>query len=316
LKKFAFLIVIALLVLSLTGCSSNNSSDGYGELALNIADRPVNDVAEILVTIDEVQVHKDGVWEVINNFEDEGGEKEFDLLELRFEKALLGQERLAAGEYDQIRLIVASEEGNGDPKELIKSRVVYKEEINRADDKLFIPSGMQTGLKINHNFIIQEGSITELTLDVNAADMLDQLNEAGNSGKIILGPTSIKIIDEIVSGSITGQVLNGTLETPEAVIDQDVIVEAYESDADIETADPVASTVALSKEDDKGRPAGSFFLRGLEAGTYKIKAYTSDESLNAIKEDIEVTAEETTDIGEILLESEDAGDTADSGEEQ
>jgi hypothetical protein len=300
LKKIVFLIVAAFVVLSLTGCSSNNSSDGYGELALNIADRPVNDVAEVLVTIDEVQVHRDGIWEVINDFKDEGGEKEFDLLKLRFEKALLGQERLAAGEYDQIRLIVASEDGNGDPKELIKSRVVYKEEINKDDDKLFIPSGMQTGLKINHDFIVQEGAVTELTIDVDVANML---NEAGNSGIIILGPTSIKIIDEIVSGSIAGQVLDGTLNPPEAVTDEDVNVEAYENDADIESDDPVASTVALSEEDDDGRVAGSFFLRGLEAGTYKIKAYTSDGGLNTLKEGIKVNAEETTDVGEILLEA-------------
>jgi hypothetical protein len=298
LKKITVLIVVAFVVLTLTGCSSNNNSDGYGELALNIADRPVNDVVEVLVTIDEVQVHRDGVWEVINDFEDQGGEKVFDLLDFRFEKALLGQERLAAGEYDQIRLIVASEDGKGDPKELIKSRVVYTDD---TEDQIFIPSGMQTGLKINHDFIVQEGSITELTLDVNVADML---HEAGNSGNIILGPTSIKIIDEIFSGRITGQVLNGTTDPPLAVTDQDVILEAYESDADIETAAPVASTVALSKEDDDGRPAGSFFLRGLKAGTYKIKAYTRDESLNALSENIEVNAEETTDIGEILLETE------------
>jgi len=298
LKKSFILLVILSALFALAGCSSNGISDGYGELVLNIADKPLNNVEQVLVTIDEVRVNRDDEWETINNFSDDGGEKEFDLMTLRFKEALLGQERLPAGEYNQIRLVVAADENTGDPKEAGKSKVVYND---GSEDNIFIPSGQQSGLKINHDFIVQEGAITELLIDVNVANLL---NEAGNSGNIILGPTSIKIFDEVLMGSIQGVVLDGTQDPETAVTNQDVVVEAYLQEEAINEDNIVYSTTASIKEDENGEKAGSFLLRGLIEGNYKIKAYTADNSLEALVENIEVAAGEKTILDtEILLET-------------
>ncbi|MFW6308857.1 MAG: DUF4382 domain-containing protein, partial [bacterium] len=315
-KKVFLIIMVLALGIVLTGCEGLfTESDGSGTLALNIADRPVNNVEKVLVTIDEVQVNREGEsWETINDFEDEeGGEKEFDLMTLRFDKDLLGEELLPSGTYEQIRLIVAADEEGSDPTEAGKSKVVYKDETT-DDDNIFIPSGTQTGLKINHNFEIQEDTITELTLDVNVSEML---HAAGNSGKIILKPTAIDILDEIISGEVEGRVVD---HNGDPIDDQDVIVEAINEDDEV-AADTVATTEPTYERDEDGeiitdedgnkvvdKPAGSFRLRGLpEDGIYSVDAYIEDEDGNKIYEaeeiieGVEVEAGEVTELEDNLV---------------
>ncbi|OCL26615.1 hypothetical protein U472_11570 [Orenia metallireducens] len=269
IKKKSFLLILLLsLALAITGCSDEDSplSSGSGELALSLADAPVNNVAEVNVTLSEVQVSRleDGqeIWEIINDFADNGGEATFDLLTLRFDQELLGQEMLAVGHYNQIRLIVAADEQGKTGKNSGKSYVVFND---GSTQPIKIPSGTETGLKINHDFTIEDGKITRLLLD---ADVSKIMHSAGNSGKIILRPTAIKIIDQVISGGIKGRVAD---TTGQAITGNDVLVEAWNGGT------KVASTVATVEDivdEDTGeviKEAGSFLLRGLEEGTYTIK---------------------------------------------
>ncbi|MFO7820024.1 MAG: DUF4382 domain-containing protein, partial [Halanaerobacter sp.] len=107
-KKVLPLIAILALVLAIGGCSGSDSSsvndddlttDGDGFLSLSVADAPVNDVESVFVTFEEVQVcnAETEEWTVVNDFSDTGGAKEFDLLKLRFDEALLGEKELPAG---------------------------------------------------------------------------------------------------------------------------------------------------------------------------------------------------------------------------
>lgn len=306
IKKLSILFLILAAVFSLTACDSiGNTQNGSGDLALSIADKPVNNVAQVLVTIDEVQVKKeDAEWETINGFDENGGEKEFDLITLKFKEELLGQETLEAGFYNQIRLIVAADDQNSDPTTVGKSKVVYDD---GSEDNIFIPSGTQTGLKINHNFEIRDGVITKLLLDVNVSEIMHQ---AGASDKIILRPTAIDIIDELEFGSILGKVIDADGNYS---FENDVVVEVYNNEDTIADADPINSTVAAAKATEN-EEAGTFLIRGLEAGTYKLNAYTADEngdplenSLNGTLEDVEVIKGEKTDLivedRNIMLES-------------
>jgi len=264
-KKRSFLL-IALLALSLaiTGCSDGDSSttlsSGSGELALSLADAPVNNVAEVNVTLSEVQVSRvnDGqeVWETINDFTDNGEEATFDLLTLRFDQELLGQKMLEAGHYNQIRLILASQ----------NSEIVFKDNTVRT---LTVPSGTQTGLKINHDFTIEDGKITRLLLD---ADVSKIMHSAGKSGKIILRPTAIKIIDQVISGDIQGRVVD---TAGQAITGNDVIVEAWNDGTKMASTIATAEAMDTNNDeiiDENDKPAGSFLLRGLEEGTYTITA--------------------------------------------
>lgn len=316
MKKYLLLVLFIISVLIFSACSNDlsNSGDGSGELALFIADKPVNDVAEVLVTISEVQVKRDdNSWETINDFADNGGEKEFDLLKLRFGESLLGQKTLPSGNYTGIRLIVAADEEGKQGHNSGKSKVVY---TNGDEDSIFIPSGTQTGLKIDHKFIIEDGSITRLVLD---SDVSKIMHAAGKSGKIILRPTAIEVLDKIISGSIEGKVVadtNGDGTADEAISDDDVLVQAIQGDK------VISSTVALAEDstqivdgEEVEKEAGTFFLRGLEEGSYNIKAFvvaeadgedediTVDDSVYQPKtiSNIEVEAEKTTPL-DIALE--------------
>ncbi|MFW6237947.1 MAG: DUF4382 domain-containing protein [Halanaerobiales bacterium] len=305
MKKYLILTTVLLLILGTAACS-NLGGDEDGELVMSLADKPVNGVEQVLVTIDEVQVKReDTEWTTLNDFSDEGGEKEFDLMDLRFDEELLGQEMLPTGNYEQIRLIVAADEAedkeDGKPltdKYSEKSKVVYED---GTTDEIFIPSGTQTGLKISHNFRIEENTITRLLLDADVSKIMHQTGE----NELILRPTAIDVVDEVVSGDIKGQVMVETEEGTETIADtveDDVVVEVYENnEADADDSEPVKSTVALDKDEDE--EAGTFLLRGLPEGTYSLKAYPADEDgaptdeyETDIAEDIEVEAEEVNEL--------------------
>ena len=302
-KKLFSVIAILTLVLVVAGCSTtsddNLTSNDEGQLALSVADAPVNDVESVYVTFKAVEVHnaEEDEWKVVNDFADEGGEKEFDLLELRFDDALLGQKQLPTGTYDQIRLIVAaSENGNkGNGPDGGQSYVEFKD---GSTTNLFIPSGTQTGLKIPHEFTIEEGVITRLVADISVKEIM---HSAGQSGKIILNPTqAIDIIPTVISGNVSGRVFadvdgdgtfdeeeDGNLDEVLTTADYDVTVEAYQG------GELVKSTVATSENldtNDDGtidKQAGSYLLRGLEQGDYTIKAKVMKENTDGDMVEVE-----------------------------
>lgn len=266
-------------MVTVAGCGLFSLLDNKGSIALYLADIPVNEVDHVYITIDEVQIHRttEG-WEMINDFADYGGSRTFDLLTLRFDEELLGQQYVPSGDYTQIRLITVEEE----------SYIVFADD--REDQTLKIPSGPQTGLKINYNFIVEEGTVTELILDV---DVREILIEAGASGQFLLKPHAFKVIDTKYAGTITGQILD---EDEEVIDDVDVVIKAYTE----EEGEPVVTTVALREEDEEGRPGGSFLLRGLVEGTYTLKAMAEGYEEQEI-EDIEVLAGEIKELEDVIL---------------
>ena len=69
-------------------------------------------------------------------------------------------------------------------------------------EKLNIPSGSQSGIKLTHSFDIESGNLYEFYLDFNVDKSIIQ---TGNS-QYKLKPV-IRIVPHIISGSISGQVL-------------------------------------------------------------------------------------------------------------
>lgn len=294
-KKLALIALALGLVFSFAGCEIFSWGGDTGTLAIYLADLPVNDVVEVNVTLSKVEVHRDNEWITINEFGEAG--ETFDLLELRFDEALLGQEYLNSGDYTQIRLIIAATEAPNDGVPPYEGQKSY---ILKEDDEkipIFVPSGAQTGLKINHEFSIEADTITELIIDVDVRDMLVK---AGESGIIILGPTSIKVIDRVISGEITGLVFEDDGNDGAVIDGVDVVITAFKTDDDQE---PAAEAVA-STEEVNGTPAGSFKLRGLLQGNYYINVEADGYETKTIS-DIDVLEGETTELGEtILLEKE------------
>jgi len=159
-------------------------------------------IKAIYVTIAEVQVHKSGVSDETGNWQTIlTPNHTYNLLDLvNGTLASLGKADLAAGSYDQLRLILK------DPNYFVD------DDDNRIDLK--VPSGLKTGIKVVGGFEIGAGQPTDLVLDFDAAKSIVR---AGNSGKWLLKPT-IKIAEMFTSPIISGQVSNETDPLPESLV--------------------------------------------------------------------------------------------------
>ena len=116
----------------------------------------IDNIEAINIFVTRVEINNtttDGGWQVVA--EPEASFNLFDLTDGVFE--VLGDTELEEGLYPQIRLVLADE----------NSIVLGGEEYG-----LFVPSGEQTGLKINANLEIIAGEEHVLTLDFETAKII------------------------------------------------------------------------------------------------------------------------------------------------
>ncbi len=106
----------------------------------------------------------------------------------------LGNISVPAGTYQQVRLILASNNGNG-PN--LANYVIDSADIPHP---LTTPSAQQSGYKINGQFTVAANGQANLVVDFNACRSVVM---AGNSGKYILKPV-LNLVDDEQAGSITG----------------------------------------------------------------------------------------------------------------
>ena len=179
------------ILLLLAGCSENTTdnslSAGDGRLKLYLTDAPASYDA-VNVNVLRVEVHRSGMdstsgWSVI-----ESQPATYDLIQLRNgAMAVMGDTSLPAGSYTQIRLIL----GEG-------CTVV----VDGVPHDLSVPSGPQTGIKLNTPFVIEAGKLYELTLDFDADK---SIHRTGN-GQYKMSPV-IRVQATAISGEIEGVVL-------------------------------------------------------------------------------------------------------------
>ncbi len=256
-RRYTLIALLLILPLVAAGCAGSfgakSSTSGTGSLAVYLTDAPSDEIKEVWVTITGVHAHRDGKWHVVRDLSD--SPIEVDLLQLRFDHALLGESLLPAGAYSELRLIV-------DDSTSAKSYVVHKDD---SITYLKVPSGAQTGLKIHHNFVVPAGGSVELVMDAN---VLEFIHKAGASGKYIMNPTAIRVVDRNTAGIITGQVLgqNSDEEDPAPITDRQVTVTVRDG-ADV----VVAQTLALGEED------GLFQVNAVPAGVYTVVVTADNE---------------------------------------
>jgi hypothetical protein len=213
--KLSAWIMLSLSILIFTACGGGGSSDGVGTgtVSVGLTDSSTGKYLAIYVTIDEVQVNKNDSssngnsgWKTVAT-----PMKTYNLLKLvNGVTEILGEDELEAGTYQQIRLIIgksAESENNikGEPHPYANYVVL----TDNSYVELKIPSGYQTGIKLVHNFEVEEGSFVELVLDFEACK---SVVETG-SEKYILKPT-IKVIEMANKFSVFGEVTDIDTESP------------------------------------------------------------------------------------------------------
>ena len=249
-----------LALFALAGCSKNPSTAaGLGRVTIHLTDAP-GDFEQVNLVVNGVSIHRgddaEGGWETLSD-----DTATFDLLELRngvFTLLALGD--VPAGHYDQIRLHL----GAG-------STVVVDGETH----DLTVPSGMQSGYKLNGDFDVPDGGAVELTLDFDAARSIHQ---TGN-GRYMLRPTVRVIVDAAAS---TGRIIGH-------LVPENVAATVFA----ITGSDTVQTSVPGSD--------GRFTLAALLAGTYSVAIHPDTGFADTTLTGVEVTAGETTDLGDIQL---------------
>ncbi len=191
--------VIISTLLALAACSS--SDDDTGTLSLNITDAPVDGATEVVVQFSGVTLKPVGGEDIEFLFDDpatpEIETKTIDLLELQgtLSQPLLESVEIPAGDYSQIRLHVNAEfDGEMDS---------YITLIDGGQEELRVPSGSQSGLKLNTPFSV-DASTSEAVYTIDFDLRKSVINPVGQPGHFL--KPSLRLIQNLDIGSITGTV--------------------------------------------------------------------------------------------------------------
>jgi hypothetical protein len=262
LIRLAVLFSFSAAAIFIFSCSDSTSSEtGQGQIKITMVDAPA-DYDQINIVVDRVEVHRSSSdstsgWFVINN-----NSATYNLLTLRNgASVILGNNSLDAGSYTQIRLII----GTG-------SNIV----VNGVTYPLEIPSGEQSGLKLNHAFVIESGLLYELILDFDAEHSIVL---TGN-GQYKLKPV-IRCVPTIISGAISGKI------NPISAAGYVYAISGI--DTSVTIAEPIT---------------GSFKLMALLQRTYRIEVFSANPTYNDTTiTNVIVVAQQNNNLGTINLSS-------------
>lgn len=256
MKKLSFLT--GLLLLLVTGC---NKDEATTSLVVRLTDSP-GDYESVFIDIESVQVHvnegdqEDG-WITLNS-----NAGIYDLLSLTDGvETVIATDEFPTGHVSQLRLVLGSENS------VVVDGITYS---------LTVPSGSESGLKLQIHADLVEGIAYSVLLDFDAAKSVHKTG----SDKYILKPV-IKTITEAIDGAVTGTVIPADLN---------VAVFALSG------SDTVGTSYAVQGNTD-------FFLGGLGDDDYTISFDPGELSgyNGHIIDNVSVSVGSVTDIGEIEL---------------
>jgi hypothetical protein len=170
----------------LTACGGGS---GTGQMTVRLTDAPVDSAEEVVVEFAGIELHQGGATPQRFIFDTP---QQIDLLELTGgdNKILLDTVTIPAGRYQQLRLLV-----NTDEVRTEKSFIKFKD---GGTHPLHVPSGE---LKLVSGFTVPEDGFADFTIDF---DLRKSVTEPGKSGKpYILRPT-LRLVETNLAGAIEG----------------------------------------------------------------------------------------------------------------
>ena len=198
MKKLAFILLTATLLLFTGACNEIRTGDGHGRLVIKVTDDPfdISSIESATVTITKVEVKKagDGISDGNSFVILSDDTVTVDLIDLRngLTETLLDME-VPEGEYDQIRLYV-DEAG-------LKLRD-YADPYN-----VKVPSGRQTGIKLHiyPSIVVSGGLTSEMLIDFDLSKSFVLRGNMYNNNGFIFKPC-IRAANLTTAGRIEGMV--------------------------------------------------------------------------------------------------------------
>lgn len=195
MKNYVVIIIVG-LVLTLLACeTTQDDADTSGSIMIQTFDAPFQgDVEHIYLNILEVSVHRADAdssadstsgWIILSEVD-----TTIDFLELvNGQMATLLEEELEVGQYSQLRLLL------GDSSAIV---------VDGISHELKVPSGSQSGVKLNLGFSIEADEIVEIYLDFDAAR---SISKHPQQDRYSMRPT-FKVFKSVLSGTISGMVVD------------------------------------------------------------------------------------------------------------
>jgi hypothetical protein len=272
--RAAMAVVAISMALGVAACSGGGGdSGGTGQLSLAVTDAPVDDASSVVVQFSGVAFKRAGsAPEVVRNLAP--SPRQLDLLQYQGGRAalLLDGATLPAGEYDWVRLMVDNEPGVRDSYVVLRSG---------EECELRVPSGSESGLKLNRGFTLPADGSVALTIDFDLRKSIHappgQRGSAGACTQGYLMRPTLRIVDDANVGAIAGHV-DADLVTEECLpkvyvfsgsgITPDDLEEAAGADAD--------PLVVASVPVENGSTAYAYRAAFLPPGAYTA-AFTCDD---------------------------------------
>ncbi|WP_203143469.1 DUF4382 domain-containing protein [Marinobacter mangrovi] len=300
-KKFVQGFAISAMTAALAACGGGGDGDdaaATGSVSVGMADAPIDNVDEVNITVTGVVLKPAGGDKITFEFDEP---KSLNLLDLQNGNvaSLIEDEEVPAGEYNWIRLMLSD---NPDDLNVMIGDAIYTLEV---------PSGSQTGLKLNTGFTVPAGGDAAFTIDFDVRKSL--VEPVGNSADYFLKP-SLRLIDNIEVGTLTGTVDSSTIIQTECADSQTYAGAVYVYNGTDVTPDDLGSAneplVVVPVNEDVNEPGTYTYTNSFIAeGDYTV-SYTCDmdeltddngepldEDLNFIDtQNTSVTAGETTTV--------------------
>lgn len=186
------LVTLAAIALSTQLAACGGGTAGTGQLKVSVADAPVDGATAVVVKFTGVEVKpKEGPSRSF----DLAVPQQVDLLATANGTAfvLLPSVTLDAGEYEFIRLKVVSDRNTTDS---------YIDLNDGSRAPLFVPSGSESGLKLNNGFVVPAGGLMAVIVDF---DLRRSIVKPQGQEAYTLKPV-LRLVDESRVGLITGTV--------------------------------------------------------------------------------------------------------------
>lgn len=265
----AAVLTLGLTLAACSGGGGGGEQQPTGQAKVVLTDAPASEAEALTVAFGRIElIPADDTEAEAAVIAESGGS--FDVLTLRNGTlADVGAADVPVGTYAQVRVIVDEatiDVGDGnDPYDV------------------FVPSGAQTGLKINLDppFVVEEDSSSTVILDFDADRAVVETPAGSNNYNLV--PTGIRAVAQAEAGTVTG-----------SVIDEMALPVAFATVKVYRTGNTDVVTSTTTEAD------GGFQLVGLLEGSYDLEI-ALDGYLTLLVPGVSVKAGSLTDVGTQVL---------------